>query len=138
MKSICSSSSDPKKAIIQVRRNGYIAFYKPTRFSWKRFVNIWLECNHIGGKSYSAPSSAGFRQEIWEQVDIMNLRAAGTDQGGIHNPIVENPASGLPATNENRKSDVRIAEVTYAVETESERNEGLCQGNAESHRGQDE
>jgi len=29
-----------------------------------------------------------------------NLRAAGTDQGGIHNPIVENPASGLPATNE--------------------------------------
>ena len=31
---------------------------------------------------------------------IMNLRAAGTDQGGIHNPIVENPASGLPATNE--------------------------------------
>jgi hypothetical protein len=51
-----------------------------------------------------------------------------------------NDVGSIPtlAPNENRKSDVRIAEVPDAVETESERNEGLRKGNAEADRGRDE
>ena len=51
-----------------------------------------------------------------------------------------NDVGSIPtlAPNENRKSDVRIAEVTDALDVENIRNQSLHQGNAKADRGQDE
>jgi hypothetical protein len=83
-------------------------------------------------------SPDGFRDDIWQQVcNIMNARVEGLVSYLVHTQEKSDSVSE-PAPNENRKSDVRIAEVPDAVETESERNEGLRKGNAEADRGQDE
>jgi hypothetical protein len=62
MKTICSSSTDSTKAIVQVNRNGTRRNYRPTAASWKRYISLALAQIHQGGKTYHALPAAAFKQ----------------------------------------------------------------------------
>jgi len=64
MKSVCSSTSSFKTAIIQTDRRGVLRNYKPTRASWKRFVRMVLHDRSVKMyTSFRVWSCSGFKAQ---------------------------------------------------------------------------